>query len=267
MNAAVIVNDVSKEFGHARPGAPTGKPARWSIQPPRSPEMAAVEHLSFSIAVGEIFGLVGPSGSGKTTLIRMLAGHILPDQGEVRLFGCDLTRQSAQAQRMTNRILGEASFFKRLSALDNLMVGAQQYGLGGSEIRRQAGDLLARLGVDAETAQAPLDWASRPALQKVSIARALLARPRLLLLDDPVRGLSPAEKRQALQVIGEESQSAGLTVALAARDWLDAAHIADRIALLDHGRLVDIHTLNEPIEAAAPLESWPAPFAAQAIEA
>jgi len=266
MFTAVTVNNVSKQFRSSE--LPLRSTARLNghasvrlDQNPGQPGTVSVRQITFSIAAGEIFGLVGPSSSGKTALIRMLAGQLLPDEGEIRVFGCDVAHQSAQVARLTNRVSVEASLFRKLSALDNLLVGAQQFGLGGAELRRQGRELLARLGFDDWAIQAPLQALPRYLHQKVTIARALISRPRLLLLDNPLRDLRPSEKQAVLQVIAQQRDAYGTTIVIATREWLEAAHICDRIGLLEDGRLISVDALHESLPLPGP---WP--FVTQSAE-
>jgi len=252
MFTAVTVNNVSKQFRSSElplrnPARPNGRSSVRLDQNPGQPETISVRQITFSIAAGEIFGLVGPSGSGKTALIRMLAGQLLPDEGEIRVFGCDVSRQSAQVARLTNRVSVEASLFKKLSALDNLLIGAQQFGLGGAEMRRQGRDLLVRLGFEDWAIQAPLQALPRSLHQKVTIARALISRPRLLLLDNPLSDLYPFEKQVILQVVAQQRAEYGTTVVIATREWTEAAHICDRIGLLENGQILSIDALHESL--------------------
>ena len=152
MATAVTLHETTKHF--SIPGIPLWSRAALRNAKPNSPAqpqaLVAIDHVSFSIRQGEIFGLVGPSGSGKTTLIRLIATLLQPDSGDIRVFGYDMIRQPAKVQRLINRVSVEASFFKQLSPLENLLNGMQPYGLGETETLWQALEILTRLGLEPE---------------------------------------------------------------------------------------------------------------------
>ena len=214
MSTAVLVHELYKKF--TTPGLQIwGRTSRLSLKTSGYASagypalvVVAVDHVSFSVQEAEIFGVLGASDSGKTTLVRLLATLLQPDGGELRIFGQDALRQPRQVQRLVNRVSVEASFFKKLSALENLIYGARPYGFSGSEIRRQAEDLLARLGLGPDEIYQPLEALERASQQKVTIANALLARPRLLLLDEPTRGLDRQAQGEVLQVLARAARGA-----------------------------------------------------------
>jgi ABC-2 type transport system ATP-binding protein len=202
----------------------------------------AVDEVSFDVARGEIFGVLGPNGSGKSTLIRLVATLLLPDEGEVRVFGHDVVRQPMQVRRMLNRVSVEAAFFKKLSPLENLMYGARLYGLEAGEARARIGHTLDRLGLERRTFDEPMEQMSRGMQQKVAIARALLSRPALLLLDEPTTGLDPRSKREVQAFIQEQRREAGTTILLTTHDMVEADGLCDRIAILEGGRIAALDT-------------------------
>jgi len=204
--------------------------------------VAAVDHVSFDVQEAEIFGILGACDSGKTTLIRLLAALLQPDGGDLRIFGLDVLRQPRQAQRLVNRVSGEASFFKKLSPIENLLNGARQYGFSGSEIRRHAQDLLARLGIEAHAFHQPLETLNRHDQQIVTIANALLSRPRLLLLDEPTRGLERQTANEVRQILRELRLAHGVTILATAQDLADLDGLCDRAATLESGRLTGLDT-------------------------
>lgn len=198
-----------------------------------------VDHISFSVRAGEICALVGPSGSGKSTLVRLLAAQILPDSGEVIVFGWDTARRPDHVRRLANRVAGDASFFPRLSALENLLAGIRRY--GGAEIvaRQAAFDALDLLGFDPGEIHRPMESLSPAGQQQVALARALLARPALLLLDEPGRNLDPAECRRALAAVKALRDSTGATVIIATRNEHDVQNYCDRMVVLERGAIYE----------------------------
>lgn len=205
-------------------------------------EVVAVDHISFQVHRSEIFGVVGPSGSGKSTLLRLLATLLLPDSGRLRVFGYDVVSHSQQVQQMTNRISGSASFFKKLSPLDNLFYGARPTAARYIELRRQAIEILGRLGLDEYDLQSPMSELHLVSQKKVELARALLARPRLLLLDEPTANLDVRSKAAVHALLREFRDLHGVTVLLATRDLVEASALCDRIALMDDGKIAAIDT-------------------------
>lgn len=241
---AVIMLNVTKQY--AAPGYPSWpRPARLSSRGTGPLNRAAqatkaLDNLSLSISEGEIFGIYGPQGSGKSTLVRLLAGLVTPDSGEIHIFGCDVVRRRAQAQRQVNRVSASASFFKQLSAAENLLNAARLYGISTAEAQSRVLDVLRRLGLDEFSIRQALETTSRSVQQKVSIACALIARPRLLLLDEPMIGLDSSTRREVQRVIREQRDEFGMTVVFTTQDITLASDLSERLAVLDNGRLVSL---------------------------
>lgn len=252
----VVVNDVYKKFG--RPGEPfwqrmarkarraengsSGRDPAENRANGASKVTVAVDHVSFFVREREIFGVLGPNGGGKSTLIRLLSTLLLPDSGEIAIFGYDVVRQPMQVQRLINRVSVDASFFKKLSPLENLMYGARLYGLEGKQTRVQVMDILTRLGLERRVIFNPMEEMSRGMQQKVAIARALLTRPKLLLLDEPTTGLDPRSKRDVQQLVRDLRENFGTTVLLTTHDMFEAEALCDRVAIMDSGRVVALDT-------------------------
>src|SRR5207237_9524373 len=137
---------------------------------------------------GEIYGMLSANGARKSTLIRVFSTLLTAHAGEVRIFGLDIRRDEHAVKRLINRVSVEASFFKKLSAMENLVYAARLYGVGPDESRAKALAILRRLGVDIERVNEPLEQLSRGMQQKVAIARAFLPAPTLPLLDEPTTG-------------------------------------------------------------------------------
>jgi ABC-2 type transport system ATP-binding protein len=253
MSDAIVVHEAYKYFGTSAP--PWG---RWlalrrngnggsgngngASHKQAQPATVAVDRVSFAVQEGEIFGVLGPNGSGKSTLIRLISTLLLPDGGSVQVFGYDVVRHPMHVRRMINRVSVEASFFKKLSPMENLMYGARLYGLEGRETRQRVVEILTRLGLEQKAIYKPMEEMSRGMQQKVAIARALLSHPRLLLLDEPTTGLDPRSKHEVQDVVRELREKHGTTILLTTHDMIEADALCDRIAIIDGGKIVALDT-------------------------
>lgn len=204
--------------------------------------VVAVDDVSLEVSRNEIFGILGPNGSGKSTLIRLTATLLVPDQGEITVFGLDVTRDEMAVKRLINRVSVDAAFFKKLSGIENLMYAARLYGLGGKEAREQSFAILRRLGLKDHEISGPLEDMSRGMQQKVAIGRAFLSQPTLLLLDEPTTGLDPRSKREVQAFVRELREAHDATILLTTHDMHEAEALCDRIAILDEGRIVALDT-------------------------
>ena len=250
MSDAIIVNEIVKKFskpadisfwkylrklkGQTGNAKTNGKGKKRLV--------VAVDHVSFKVKEGEIFGVLGPNGSGKSTLIRLLATLLLPDGGDIKIFGHDPVKESLEVQRLINRMSVEASFFKKLSPMENLIYGARLYGMGGQETRRKIDGILERLGLEERSIYRPMEEMSRGMQQKVAIVRALLSRPRILLLDEPTTGLDPVSKREVQAVVNELREQEGTTILLTTHDMAEAEKLCERIAIMHKGKIVAMDT-------------------------
>ncbi len=249
MSQAILVNDVYKKFG--KPGDPlwtrvikrqtngSGKPNKNGN---KKTEVIAVNNVSLEVQEGEIFGVLGPNGSGKSTLIRLMATLLLPDGGNLNIFGHDVVADPLEVQRLINRVSVEASFFKKLSPMENLIYGARLYGMAGAETKKRVVEILTRLGLEERSIFRPMEEMSRGMQQKVAIARALLSKPRVLLLDEPTTGLDPRSKRDVQAVIEELRDENGTTMLLTTHDMTEADILCDRVAIMDKGSVVALDT-------------------------
>lgn len=258
MSDAIIVKDIYKKFGKPaktsfwkqflKPSGKNGKAKSTSKGKGKKRLVVAVDHVSFSVKEGEIFGVLGPNGSGKSTLIRLLATLLLPDGGNIKVFGHDPVIEPIKVQELINRVSVEASFFKKLSPMENLLYGARLYGMGGQETRRRVDEILGRLGLEERSIYRPMEEMSRGMQQKVAIARALLSRPRILLLDEPTTGLDPVSKREVQAVVSELRDQNGTTILLTTHDMAEAEKLCERVAIMHKGKIVAMDTpekLNE----------------------
>jgi ABC-2 type transport system ATP-binding protein len=202
----------------------------------------AVDAVSFEVRRGEVFGILGPNGSGKSTLVRCVATLLLSDEGQVTVFGHDVLQEEMAVKQLINRVSVEASFFKKLTPMENLLYGARLYGLEGKDARKRALEVLKRLGLKEEAIFRPMEEMSRGMQQKVAIARAFLTQPILLLLDEPTTGLDPRSKREVQAFVEELRDSHDATILLTTHDMQEADALCDRIAILDEGRIVALDT-------------------------
>jgi ABC-2 type transport system ATP-binding protein len=237
---ALEIVDVVKYFGR-----PTQRRRFWQRNGGSSREQKltrAVDHISLSIRRGEIFGLLGANGSGKSTLIRLVSTLLVPDSGSIRVFGYDVQQHQQVVQRMINRVSVEASFFKKLSALENLLYAARLYDLPVAAARREVVHILTGLGLSEKRLYEPLEHMSRGMQQKVAIARGLLTSPMLLLLDEPTTGLDPRSRQDVQRFVLRMRQQYATTIFLTTHDMDEADRLCDRIAVIDGGRIVALDT-------------------------
>ena len=204
--------------------------------------LVALHDVSFTIARGECVAVLGQNGSGKSTLVRVLSTLLLHDGGSARVFGHDVVREADAVRRLVNRVSVEASFFKRMSASENLSYAARFYGLAPSQTRRQIPEILDAVGFPIARANAPMEDLSRGMQQKVALARALLTSPTLLLLDEPTTGLDPRSKREVQAFIRSVRATHDTTTLLCTHDMAEAEALADRVGILDRGRLLALDT-------------------------
>ena len=198
----------------------------------------AVRDVSFRVQVGEIYGVIGANGSGKSTLIRILSTLLLPDAGEVRVFGHDAVRDAPSTRPLLNRVSADPSFFHPMSSLENLLFYGRAYGMPGPTVRRRSEEILDRLGLERAKTREPMWNLSRGQQQKVAVARAFLTSPRLLLLDEPTTGLDPRSKRDVQDFVAEVRREDGVTILLTTHDMGEADLLCDRIGFLAGGVLV-----------------------------
>jgi ABC-2 type transport system ATP-binding protein len=204
----------------------------------RRPAVVALEEVSFTMGSGECVAVLGQNGSGKSTLVRLLSTLLLPDGGSARVFGHDVVRDERAVRGVVNRVSVEASFFKRMSATENLSYAARFYGLGPGQTRRRIPEILERVGFPGERSSARMEDLSRGMQQKVALARALLTSPTLLLLDEPTTGLDPRAKLEVQEFIREVRRLHDTTTLLCTHDMSEAEALADRVGILDGGRLL-----------------------------
>ncbi|HKN84519.1 MAG TPA: ABC transporter ATP-binding protein [Pyrinomonadaceae bacterium] len=201
-------------------------------------ELWAVDDVSFSVAQGETYGLLGPNGSGKSSLIRILSTLLIADSGYVRLLDYTLPEQQEQVRRIIGRVSVDAAFYKKLSARENLLYTALLYGQNARQAEHRVIEILEQLGMEGTKFSTPLEEMSRGMQQKISIARALMINPPLLLLDEPTTGLDPKSRRDVQSFLEQQQRREGTTILLTTHDMAEAERLCSRIGFLARGKLV-----------------------------
>jgi ABC-2 type transport system ATP-binding protein len=209
-----------------------------SFKKRRGEVVRALDSVSLSVGKGEVVGILGPNGSGKSTLVRVISTLVLPDSGEVEVFGIDATRHPKRVQRTMNRVSVEASFFKKLSAMENLLYGAKLYGVTSAEARPRIAEILDNIGFARKRATEPMEHLSRGMQQKIALARALLTSPVLMLLDEPTTGLDPRSKKDVQAFIRRIRDAHDSSILLCTHDMGEAEELCDRVGIMMDGRIL-----------------------------
>ena len=230
---AVVLDRLTKSF-------PTRRGWLETIRHPRSTQYQAVlRGVSCTVREGEFFGLLGPNGAGKTTLFKILATLVHPDAGTATISGFDVVQDSRAVRRVLSPVIAdERSLYWRLSSRENLELYGALQGLKRAAARERAGELLQVVGLE-DTGDKMVGSFSSGMKQRLLIARALIAYPRVLLLDEPTRSLDPLSARRFRTFLREEiTGRQGCTVLLATHNAEEALELCDRVAVLNRGRLL-----------------------------
>ncbi|WP_369255902.1 ABC transporter ATP-binding protein [Geodermatophilus amargosae] len=220
MDAAVEVTDLVKRY----PGRPVD----------------AVAGVSFTVERGEVFGLLGPNGAGKTTTIGVLTTRVLPTGGTARVAGVDVAADPVTARSRLSVVPQRSNLDRSLTARQNLVFHAAYHGVGRAERNRRADDLLDRLGLGDRGGDKVDDYSGGMA-QRLLIARALMHAPQVVFLDEPSTGLDPQARLFVWERV-RELRDGGVTVVITTHDMDEAAALADRVGIMDHGRLLALDT-------------------------
>ena len=203
-------------------------------------DVRAVDGVSFEVKRGEIFGLLGPNGAGKTTTIEILEGLNKPDEGEVRVLDIDVRREPGRLKERIGVQLQSAALYPDLKVTELLDLFASFYAR-----RRPTAELVTELGLD-ERATALTKTLSGGQRQRLSIALALVNDPELIFLDEPTTGLDPQGRRSLWEHI-ERLRGEGRTVLLTTHYMEEAESLCDRVAIMDHGKILELGTVSELI--------------------
>jgi drug efflux transport system ATP-binding protein len=214
---AIHVNDLTRKFGG----------------------FTAVDHISFDVKPGEVFGFLGANGAGKTTAIRMLIGLLQPSSGSARVAGYDVARDTEQVKRSIGYMSQRFSLYEDLTPRENIRLYGGIYGLTRAQIRERTAQMLDRLGfssvADTPVSRLPLGWR-----QKLAFSVALVHQPRIVFLDEPTSGVDPITRRQFWELI-YDAASSGTTV-LVTTHYMDEAEYCDRVSIMVAGRIAAMGT-------------------------
>jgi ABC-2 type transport system ATP-binding protein len=225
MNQATEVENLTKVYGRPESG------------------MLAVDHISFEVRQGEVFGFLGPNGAGKTTTIRMLTGLSRPTAGQAWVLGHDLVREMTTIKKRIGVVPETSNLYDELTAFENLVFAMQLYGVPRAERKPRAEDLLARFRL-SDKRNAPFASLSRGMKRALTIATALVHRPPLIFLDEPTTGLDVISARALRQMIAELRHE-GVTVFLTTHYLEEAERLCDRIAIIVNGHIVALDTVEK----------------------
>jgi ABC-2 type transport system ATP-binding protein len=212
MSATIEAQDLTRRFG----------------------DFTAVDHISFSIEEGEVFGFLGANGAGKTTAIRMLTGLLEPTEGDAEVAGCDVQTEPEKLKQRIGYMSQKFALYDDLTVKENIRLYGGIYDLPRDEIHRRRDELLRRLGfehaADERVGSIPLGWK-----QKLAFSVALLHEPSVVFLDEPTSGVDPVTRRQFWEMI-YEAASGGTTV-LVTTHYMDEAEYCDRVSIMVEGTI------------------------------
>jgi len=196
----------------------------------------ALDGISFDVRRGEIFALLGPNGGGKTTLFKILSTAFSPKQGTASIFGYDIRKQADEVRRRIGVVFQSPSLDKKLTVLENLRYHGQLYGLRGRELHDRVTEMMERLAV-ADRARHLVETLSGGLARRVELAKGLLHRPDLLILDEPSVGLDPGARHDLWLYLQKLRDKEGVTI-LVTTHLIDEGDRSDRVLVLNEGRIV-----------------------------
>jgi ABC-2 type transport system ATP-binding protein len=201
-------------------------------------DLVAVDHVSFEVQRGEIFGFLGPNGAGKTTTIRMLTGVIKPDDGSATIMGYDIQSETLKAKQMMGIVPEMSNAYTDLSAWNNLMLIGELYGVHRRERRERAEKLLKEFGLYERKDQLVRSY-SKGMKQKLLLCMALINEPQILFLDEPTSGLDVESARLIRDMIRNLNKS-GATIFLSTHNMEEANQLCEKVAIINHGKIAAI---------------------------
>jgi ABC-2 type transport system ATP-binding protein len=205
------------------------------------PEVVALDSMNMEVEEGEVRGLLGPNGAGKTTLVKVLSTVLLPTSGTASVLGHDVQTAAAKVRPLIGIVFGgDRGLYWNLTGRQNLQYWAALYNVPPRESDRRIDVLLARVGMTAR-ADSLVETYSRGMKQRLHLARGLVGNARVLFLDEPTLGMDPLAAREFRELV-KDLRSEGRTILLTTHDMAEAEAVCDRVALIDHGRVLAVET-------------------------
>ena len=204
----------------------------------------AVSCIDFSLKQGEIFGFLGPNGAGKTTTVKLLTGLLTPSEGECRVLGLNPAETPEKVHDLSGVVTEHAQMYNNMTGKQNLVFYGSVFGITKAEAEKRAGSLLEQLDLE-EAGDQKLSTYSTGMRQRLSLARALIHRPRILFLDEPTSGLDPESAQNVNQLIRKLAEDKKITIFLCTHQLRYAQEICTRYGLMDQGKLLATGTLGE----------------------
>ncbi|MCX6656250.1 MAG: ATP-binding cassette domain-containing protein [Candidatus Bathyarchaeota archaeon] len=217
--SSIKVNDIVKMFG----------------------DFTAVDHVSFDVEEGEIFGLLGPNGAGKSTLIRMLATLSMPTSGTASIGGLDIIKEDSKVRTLIGLVSEKLIMYDRLTAKENLEFFGKLYGVPDDQMKKSIVELLELVQM-TKWENVQVGTYSTGMRQRINIIRALLNKPKVLFLDEPTLGLDPQTTVEIREFIRKINQESGVTVILTTHMMAEADLLCKRIGIIDHGKIAALDT-------------------------
>ena len=207
-------------------------------------ELVAVDHVTFTVSKGEVFGFLGPNGAGKTTTIRMLIGILRPDEGEAKVLGLDVEKNGLEVRNRIGVVPEASNVYPDLTVWQNLMFMAELYMVPKRVREERATNLLKKLGLE-RFRDVRAGRLSKGLRQRLLLCTALIHEPELLFLDEPTSGLDVQSAHEIRRMLKEMNEELGVTIFLTTHNLQEAEEMCDRIGIINRGKLVTISTPTE----------------------
>lgn len=204
-------------------------------------EITAVDHITFTVDQGEVFGLLGPNGAGKTTLVRLLNGVLRPSEGAARVLDYNPETQGDELRKHTGVLTESPSLYEQLTACENLRFFGTLYGLPENDLPRRVDEAIELFGLTARANDKAGEF-SKGMKQRLALARTLVHQPELLFFDEPTASLDPEAAHQVTELIAHLSHDSRRTVFLCTHNLDEAQRLCDRVAIVNKGRLLAVGT-------------------------